>query len=451
LQSRVQLVFAVACTNEAPATNEPTVEFADPTVEPSAAEPGLDISDDQMAAIALTKDDVAAEFPDLVFDPGLSGFVSNASLGEDTFSPDDTADDIGAAGRLAGYSHDFVDISGFFGRVLDGPVFVQSAISLFGSESQVSDFLAMRIEAAFEYGEALSDAKLGSIRALEATGLGEEVAGFRLEEENSGPGNSVGWYRVLWRRGSAMPEITVRSHGFADYKAAVFRLAHTMDSRFEPALAGEITVVAKPRPRTASDVEAEAAARQAQENLALAEGYDLREIADLGDILAGFDPVNEVFVTRSETALPVEFRRTYDHGNRTGPVGNAEVAEVFLSVVLFERPFLAPAPVQSLRSLTAKSVGEKLVPVMLRLLVLGEDPDRVSIETTSLDVSGLGDYVVAFELTLGTRAFETNWHYIVFSRGRLTFFMYVVGYDLNVADTVAIAEVLDEHAVALRP
>jgi hypothetical protein len=88
---------------------------------------------------------------------------------------------------------------------------------------------------------------------------------------------------------------------------------------------------------------------------------------------------------------------------------------------------------------------------MLRLLVLGEDPDRVSIETTSLDVSGLGDYVVAFELTLGTRAFETNWHYIVFSRGRLTFFMYVVGYDLNVADTVAIAEVLDEHAVALRP
>ncbi len=425
------------------ATPSPTTPPA-PTPAPTS-EPGPGLTGEQMAAIMLTQEDVDTEFPSLTFEPSESGFADNSQAAEDTFDPDDTEADMEAAGRITGYEHEFADFSGILSGNWDGPLAMVTAIHVLEDEASASAYLTMLAEEPIRFADVDLDG--GMIRSPApvtlGTILGEESAGFQAEMEILELDSSFPIYGALWRRGSAVLLVYLVGGPGMDPGESVQRLAARMDDRVVPALAGELTAVPL-APPAGDGNSAPTGGGDDLERQALEQGYDLRHLTDLGDLLPGFRVSSEGF---SLNGAEIRFEREYEAGSLAAPVGESSVMSVQLSVDLFDTEFGASAVVQILGAMDSQALADLFG---LGLAAeMGVDPDEVAFEVQKLEVEGLAEQGSAFSMAFSGLPFE--FHFIIFAQGRLGGSVMVMGTDLRTEDTMPLADGIVARAAAATP
>ena len=101
-----------------PAAATPTATPT-PTPEPAGsplAKGSVRPSEDDLAAMVLSQDELGEIARGMIFSPDSSGVVSNAKVAATSFQPNDTAADQAAAGRVTGYIAEYsVNRPGFAG------------------------------------------------------------------------------------------------------------------------------------------------------------------------------------------------------------------------------------------------------------------------------------------------------------------------------------------------
>ena len=400
-----------------------------------------------MAAIMLTQEDIDTEFPSLRFDPDESGFVDNAEAAEDTFDPDDTEADITAAGRITGYDHGFINLQAMFSGSDGEPFVVLTGIHVLKDEESAADFLVMlatepmQFEGMEEEGVTLRSAT----PVVPAVALGVDARGYQAEMEISLLDGSLSTYTVFWRRGSAVLAIGYAYVGTpgSDPGPGFWRLASRMDDKVAPTLAGEITAV--PLPVVEKEPEPVPSGEEGDsEQQALDQGYDLRSLTDLSDLLPGFQVSSESF---SMDGSEITFEREYEPDSLSAPLGDSTVMMVGTNFDLFETEFEAAATIGFISAMEPDIWANLFAAGMAA--AMGTDPDGTSIETEKLDVTieGVTGFSAAFDA--GLFRFQLHWYFL--GSVRLAGFVMVLGTDLRVEDTMPLVTEVHSRASAAAP
>lgn len=209
--------------------------------------------------------------------------MDNADAADNTPDPDDTAEDITAAGRLDGYGHDFSDDVSMFSGNITAPFFASSSVAVFLDPSSAKSFLQDRVEELDRWqGISLEGVILTSVEHIESPALGENTAAGRLGVEAPDLEFKTTNHCVRYQRGSVIASVCVVGPQGQDRATAVASLAHRMDKRIDGALSEQIVVTPLPRPiPTTVDNNVE--------RKALDQGFDLRALLDLENILPGLE------------------------------------------------------------------------------------------------------------------------------------------------------------------
>ena len=189
---------------------------------------------EQMAAILLSQEEVAAEFSALLLTPESSGFLDNEQTAvDDTLNPDDSGADITAAGRITGYIHTFQDPRSSLDNGGEDPFEMRAIVHLLEDKKQATDFLSMLTEEFKKFEDVPVDqGTISSVSTLDHDTLGEESTFFRAEltPPESEP---AAIYWLLWKRGATVLEAGAFAPATSavDHSDAVHRLAAIMDGR----------------------------------------------------------------------------------------------------------------------------------------------------------------------------------------------------------------------------
>ena len=177
----------------------------------------------------------------------------------------------------------------------------------------------------------------------------------------------------------------------------------------------------------------------------LAEGYDLRQIANITSLLPDLVVVHEILTQESDiTSLAVTY---------TQHPSDLELPDtVVLAIQLLDSPDTAGLAIQAaeylLSSVTSDIIQEiEATDEFAEVLGSVGEVELTEWTTDPLDAAGLGDE--AFRLTIGgsVEGQEFQVQQILFSRDRLAISVYSVG--LSEEDTMAVAAELDSRAAQI--
>ncbi len=196
--------------------------------------PTPELTGEQMAAILLSQEEVAAEFSALLLTPESSGILDNAQTAvDDTLNPDDTGADIAAAGRTTGYIHTFQDPQSPLDNVGEDPFEMRAIVHLLEDEKQATDFLSTLTEEFTKFEDVPVDqGTVSSVSTLDHDTLGEESTFFRAELTPP-ESETAAIYWLLWKRGATVLEAGAFAPATSaiDHSSAVLRLTAIMDGR----------------------------------------------------------------------------------------------------------------------------------------------------------------------------------------------------------------------------
>ena len=199
---------------------------------PPPPEHGIDLG-----AMLLTLSDTEAEFPDMILDPGGTGRQPAGRAAANTISPEDTAEDLEAWGRIDGHICFFVDPPAFSRQVSGRPAAVSCSVELYETGEQAAE--AVRREVAdYQRMAGLSlggDVTLKSFEEAALPNVGTGAAAGRAVAVDPSS-EEVYLELVFWVRGRVAALITLISLEDIDKKDALDRLAVAMDNRIEAAL-----------------------------------------------------------------------------------------------------------------------------------------------------------------------------------------------------------------------
>ena len=237
--------------------------------------------------MVLTQTEVAEEFPSLRFDVDSSGFADNAESADSTLDPDDTAQDLEAAGRLVGYGSEyrgslavFIDFS--------GPVSLRSQVILFRDSDAASAFHQTGLEDFDRFlGVPLDGITITAVERLEPPYLADSPVLLWIEGGVSALGISATHHLLTWRRGPIVASVEIVGPTGQDQSTATARLAQRMDQRIDGVLSGRITVTPLAVGPTVDET---------LEQQTIDQGFDLRSMLALDSQLQGFRIVEQGFI-----------------------------------------------------------------------------------------------------------------------------------------------------------
>jgi hypothetical protein len=218
-----------------------------------------DISDEELALMVLSQEELGKEYAELELDEDQSGFRTNDAAIEEAIDPDDERQDIERFGLLNGYSGVYASPSflggGTFG-LDEEDVLVVTAVALLRDPEGASGYLEDSIseyEAQFHDEEALApdpdlelevEMELDS-RRFSPGGVGNEALGVQAYLAAAVDDvwmSSVNYTFLAFRRGRLLGIVAFALGGEKDDRQdEVTALARKLDERIQAVLRGDIT------------------------------------------------------------------------------------------------------------------------------------------------------------------------------------------------------------------
>lgn len=218
-----------------------------------------DISDEELALMALPQEEFGAEYAELELDEGTSGFLSNEEAIENDHDGDDERRDIERFGRVNGYAEVYSSPLG----VEDDPsalsgtgLMVGTGVELLrdseGASGRLEDEIAdyereLREEAGTE------EVQEADLTLFSPDGIGDEAVGLQMEipvPVDTGLKLFYNATHVSFRRGRLVGAIVIGEFNAGDRRDEVAALARKLDERIQAVLRGDITAASATTPTT---------------------------------------------------------------------------------------------------------------------------------------------------------------------------------------------------------
>ena len=356
------------------------------------------VSEHDLTIMVLPQEELGEVASDLDVSADDSGFISHEAAADNSIHPDDTADDLAARGRVAGYALSYRD-SDFFAvlEAGEGLIIVGTTVHLWldsgaaeaDIEKTLNDF--RRFD-----GEEVEGARYEGLEEFAISGLGDESGGLRFQVEVVRLGVKLYVTSVYFRIDRVIGVASAARADDESMSAQTEEIARKLADRIRGVLLNEVTGTPVPVPPAEDDEPSGTAPQGAPDLAAMALALD--------DLPAGVEVDHEGYVEGGNAVA--EFEREFDL--RGKPIGTSRLISLESAIDLFATAFDATAKVRAFETLFVGERGADLfasiiqgrggfavtnVQIEVEPLALG---DEGLLLRAAADVSGLGRVIFAF-------------------------------------------------------